>query len=403
MALDVGIYNTHLHAMGGGEKLTLVLAEHLSAQHNLSLFHTDAQNVAPLEQFFQVDLSRVNMSRLAPLGTGMRVMAKVRGPRAPAFSLHHYLQLKQQKLDLFINLNYMSGLACPTARGILVCMFPPLPRAESNGHSGPRRMKDALVDRLERQVTRCPATGAIDSYSRIMAISEYSGGWVEKICGRRPAVVYPPCDDMGADSAKSNMILHVGRFVADNGERERHHKGQNTLLKTFKGMTELHRMGWQLHFAGSAGDGDSTKFAARLVDSAKGFPVTFHLNATREAIRDLYRSAAIYWHATGFGFDEEEYPARQEHFGISTVEAMSAGAVPVVHSSGGQREIVNHNLDGLWWNDIAGLKNQTMMLVNDRELRKRLSARAVVASERFRRKAFGERVDALINDVMNGS
>ena len=34
------------------------------------------------------------------------------------------------------------------------------------------------------------------------------------------------------------------------------------------------------------------------------------------------------------------FPAVNEHFGMTTVEAIAAGAVPFVHNSGGQREIV---------------------------------------------------------------
>jgi glycosyltransferase involved in cell wall biosynthesis len=34
------------------------------------------------------------------------------------------------------------------------------------------------------------------------------------------------------------------------------------------------------------------------------------------------------------------FPARWEHFGIVTVEAIRAGLLPIVHDSGGQREIV---------------------------------------------------------------
>jgi len=34
------------------------------------------------------------------------------------------------------------------------------------------------------------------------------------------------------------------------------------------------------------------------------------------------------------------FPAVNEHFGIVTVEAIASGALPFVHNSGGQREIV---------------------------------------------------------------
>jgi glycosyltransferase involved in cell wall biosynthesis len=36
------------------------------------------------------------------------------------------------------------------------------------------------------------------------------------------------------------------------------------------------------------------------------------------------------------------FPAINEHFGMTTPEAIALGAVPFVHDSGGQREIVNN-------------------------------------------------------------
>ena len=39
-------------------------------------------------------------------------------------------------------------------------------------------------------------------------------------------------------------------------------------------------------------------------------------------------------------------PASVEHFGISIVEAMSRGAIPVVTAAGGPSEIVIHNVTG---------------------------------------------------------
>jgi len=52
--------------MGGGEKLTLVLAEHLSLAHNVFLFSAEPLDVSALEKFFDVDLSRVKVSASKP-------------------------------------------------------------------------------------------------------------------------------------------------------------------------------------------------------------------------------------------------------------------------------------------------------------------------------------------------
>ena len=174
-------------------------------------------------------------------------------------------------------------------------------------------------------------------------------------------------------------------------------KGQRLLLDAFKSLTDLHKDGWELHFAGSIGpDRHSANFAKTIVQSARGFPVFVHFNVARDEIRDLYSRASIYWHATGFGFDPDQFPSKHEHFGISTVEAMSAGAVPVVYASGGQKEIVTNGVDGFWWHDLTELAEQTGQLVADPDLRRRLAQQAVLSSKRFGETAFVAKIDELL-------
>ena len=75
--------------------------------------------------------------------------------------------------------------------------------------------------------------------------------------------------------------------------------------------------------------------------------MVLHPDASGAELRDLYARASIFWHAAGLGEDPERHPDRYEHFGITTVEAMSAGAVPVVIDAAGQVEIVEHGAYGL--------------------------------------------------------
>ena len=399
MRCKIGIYNLHMKAMGGGEKLTLVLAEHLSSTHNVSLFAAEPLDIPSLEQFFGVDLSRITVTPLNSVGPFLRVAAKVPGLRGLALSLHYYGQLKKSGLDIFINNSYASRLKCPAAQGIFMCMFPH-PTADVFGENVARRLKTAIVYWIEKRLTESSGN-PLDSYSKVVAISQYSADWVRRMWKRQSQIIYPPCDDMGPPSTKSNIILNVGRFIPEIDDDVRHDKRQEILLDAFKGMTDLHSEGWQLHFAGSVGsDKSSESFASRLMKQGAGVPVFFHFNAARDEMRDLYRRAAIYWHATGYGFDMHEYPAKQEHFGITTVEAMSAGAVPIVYSTGGQREIVTNAVDGLWWDDIDGLVLQTRRLVNDPSLRCDLSNQAIVSSKRFRREAFGANMDQLIAELL---
>jgi glycosyltransferase involved in cell wall biosynthesis len=325
-------------------------------------------------------------------------LGRLRGYSGPTFSLHHYLQLKKLNLDIFINNSYASGLLNPAKKGIFLCMFP---HAHENSFSAGTKqaLRSAMADRIERQITKSDVSNSIDTYSTIAAISEFSAEWVRKLWNRQSQILFPPCDDMGLTSTKQKIILNVGRFIAD-ADDGRNYKHQSLLVEAFKQMVDLHGDGWELHFAGSVPtDESSREYAARLQQQVHGFPIVFHFNASRSELENLYQIASIYWHATGHGFDSDEHPAKQEHFGISTVEAMSAGAIPVVYGSGGQKEIVTHGVDGLFWIQIEDLINQTKALVHDPVRQQELSRQAVSSSKRFGRKAFGERVDQLIDQL----
>lgn len=83
--------------------------------------------------------------------------------------------------------------------------------------------------------------------------------------------------------------------------------------------------------------------------------VEFIFNPSREKIEDLYASSYIFWHAKGY---EELDPYQMEHFGITTVEAMSAKCIPIVINKGGQTEIVTEEC-GFKWNNLDELIKYT--------------------------------------------
>ena len=82
-------------------------------------------------------------------------------------------------------------------------------------------------------------------------------------------------------------------------------------------------MFWQLSV-----NPDEEELFSQFRKSAEGFPIEFLVNKKNDELWGIYSKAKIYWHASGFGEDLEAHPEFAEHFGISTVEAMGAGAVP---------------------------------------------------------------------------
>ena len=107
----------------------------------------------------------------------------------------------------------------------------------------------------------------------------------------------------------------------------------------------------------------------------------------------MYSTSAVYWHASGFGEDDQREPEKYEHFGITTVEAMAAGCVPVVIAKGGQPEIVQHGKNGFLWNTLEELQQSTLQLMQDPALASSLSQQAVQDSRQYATDAFYRRVN----------
>ena len=124
---------------------------------------------------------------------------------------------------------------------------------------------------------------------------------------------------------------------------------------------------------------------------ASGLPVEFLPNVPLQQLNDLYSRASIFWHAAGFGAGERS-PERMEHFGISTVEAMSAGCIPVVFRGGGQQEIVQEGINGLLWDTAEQLQEATTRVLDMKEEADRLSAGAIERSKEYGRGRFAQKL-----------
>jgi glycosyltransferase involved in cell wall biosynthesis len=152
---------------------------------------------------------------------------------------------------------------------------------------------------------------------------------------------------------------------------------------------------WQLRLVGGMVSKDKP-FLNRLKKKAAGYPIEFQTNLSLTSLKQNYARAKIYWHAAGFGEKETKHPERMEHFGITTVEAMAAGAVPVVVAQGGQPEIVKDKTTGLLWQTKAELVQKTLQLIDSPKLWQKLSSAAIKESQKFDQKIFVQKFDEII-------
>lgn len=186
----------------------------------------------------------------------------------------------------------------------------------------------------------------------IIVNSEFTKKIIDREYGLKSVVVYPPVSPINCTAPKENIILSVGRF-----EPSLNTKKQDILIEAFKSLSSQLQE-WKMILAGASASDD---WVAKLRASAVGFPIELLVNVSHDDLCGLYAKSKIYWHAAGYGIDETKNPELTEHFGISTVEAISAGCIPIVVPYGGQREIVTN--PELQWTSIPELIEKTLAVV----------------------------------------
>lgn len=292
------VYSPYLDTFGGGEKYLLTIAEALTKLGEVDLLidtNLAKKNPRKLKEVladrFALDLDQVNLVN-APLGAGTNLVSRA-------------LFLKKYQL-LF---SFTDGsIFYASAKKNILHIQTPLANINSKNIWGKIKL---------------------NSWDLVVYNSQFTKKNSQKNWSIPGEVVYPPVDvEKIAPLEKKNYILNVGRFFGYLKIKK-----HELMIEVFKELIDTGELkGWELYLVGAATEGD-LEYVDELKKMAKGYPVIFEVNASYEQLVKLYGESKIYWHAMGYGEDD---PTKMEHFGISTVEAMSGGCVPVVINKGGQ-------------------------------------------------------------------
>jgi len=355
--MNVGIYSPYLDTVGGGERYMLTIAEILSKENNVDVFldsHLQTLDLEPIKNKVTklLDLKLEDVSFIkSPFGKGTKIWERL-----------NFLK----KYDLFFYLTDGS-IFYSSARTSILHIQSPIKVSNSG---------------LWRKIKQ-------GSWNLIIYNSKFTKDHCEKYWKIKGEVLYPPVNtEIFKSGKKKKQILTVGRFFGYLKDKK-----HGLMINSFKKLIDLKKAeGWSFHLAGGAGGGDMG-YIKELEEFAKGYPIYIHPNLEFKKLVDLYSESSIYWHASGF---EETDPAKMEHFGITTVEAMASGCVPVVINKGGQTEIVDNDKNGLLWNSLKEMESQTLELIKNPKLLEEFSKSATAKSALFSKEKFTEKIGEIV-------
>ena len=357
--MKIGIYSPYLNIMGGGERYVLFIASHLANKHEVYLFWDDEKIVKKTKDTLNIGLKRVNIipNIFSKSQSIVNLLKKIK---------------KTRKYDIFLYVTDGSLFFSLAKKNILIIHAPShFPK------------KNTLLDELK-----------LKNWSTIICYSEFIEKFIKEKLDIKPKVIYPPVDvNTFKPGRKENIILSVGRFYGGKP----HSKKQDFLVKTFKELVKEGLKKWQLILVGNT-DPNGEKFIGMLNKISSNYPILIKKNLPFLNLKKLYSKAKIYWHATGFEEDLKKYPERAEHFGISTVEAMASGCVPVVINAGAQPEIVKDKKTGFLFKTKDELKQKTTLLIERKNLLSNLSKKAQKTANQFSEQKFLHKIDEIIKN-----
>lgn len=381
------ILNPYLSTLGGGEKEMGYFCKSLEEYYNydvnidilvfntygVDVFAEDYIEIEELNRRFAIPLKRTHIKKIKlPISQNWKETIKNKW----------LIEKVSKEYDVFINFMFLSKHVGHAKKNMYHCFFPP--QRYVRELKGKRIIIGMIYDLMFYR-----------NYQSFVCISHFSNHWLTEFwkLRKRKTVIYPPVfsekemEGRYIEAEKKNMIISVGRFFVGT-----HCKKQLDMARFFIANPEKFA-GCEYHIVGSVSekqpDIDYLKQVEKLAEKEKN--IYIHVDCKYDELMKLYKEAKIFWHATGYGIDENKEPEKMEHFGITTVEAMSFGAVPVVINKGGQKETVEEGVSGYRWDTQQECVDKTYKLITNDDLRKKMAKESVKRAKKYSVEAFDRR------------
>jgi len=390
MSLKAAIYDPYLDTLGGGERYCLTVAEILSKSgyqvdifwsgnqellsQATSRFGLNLENIKFVPDIFGLIPQKIDCLDQPPRDLKSRSLEIIN----PLQKINKFIQ-KIKILSQYDILFYLSDGSIPflfAKKNILHVQVPFI-----------------TIEKLRHKILNFIKILFIN---KVVCNSQFTSRFLGHFPASKLVVIHPPVDiaSFYASPNKQNIILSVGRF--DNVLNA---KKQDVLIEVFKLICKNNPgFDWKLILmGGSREDPKVNNYLNHLRHLAENYPIEFIVNPDFDNLKEIYSISKIYWHAAGYGVEEMFHPEETEHFGMTVVEAMDSGLVPLVVAKGGLTEIVKDGQNGYTWQTTEELVAKTQLLLASPEALQKMSHLSQDSSQNFSKKSFEEKLLNLIN------
>jgi glycosyltransferase involved in cell wall biosynthesis len=325
--IRVGIVHNSLNPTGGGERVCVTAIEALKEHdHHVTLATCDRTDWMRVERNFGQVVKPDVEKRFVPV-------------RVPLFGIYQRLlstvliERLRKECDIVVNTH---GDLVPVPCDLTYMHFPTFLMSDEIYSPVNSKYRRSMLWRCYFMPYHRVQRALINRYTKsgkLITNSRYSQGVIEKVLHRKAEVVYPPVDvetfSKVPERERENIVVTCARITP---EKRLHiipriaNKLPDVEFKIIGSISYASRGVVERIFA------DVRRHDCKNVVLIPDFSL--------ERLLDLYSRSKVYLHTMD-----------NEHFGISVVEGMAAGLMPVVHASGGPwMDIVEKNKYGFGYN-----------------------------------------------------
>ena len=368
--MRIAVVHHSLNSCGGGERLCLNVMEALRSEgHEILLATTEPTDWARVERAFGRCFEPDEEIRLLPV----RLRAFGIYQRMATGLLVHRLH---EKADIVIN-THGDMVAAPCH--ITYVHYPTFALLEQARDVRVKYRKNFFwrFYFAPYQIAQVRLWRFYMDRTVILTNSYFSKNVIKEKIGRDAVVIYPPVDLKAfRPGKKEELVLTVGRFTWEKR------------LDLVPRIAELVPDA-RFVIAGSTAIGSGE--IIRRIKRYGADNVEVRTDISLDELRELYAKAKIYLHVMA-----------AEHFGISVVEGMASGCVPIVHKSGGPwLDITERGRYGFGFESLGEAASLIRRLLSDEELWAEYSKKAVQRAQLFSEEAFKMRFKAVLKAVMS--